>query len=85
MDPIELIERTKRSMAAITGLPPDTVSRLDPGEGGWTVGIDMIEHRSIPRTQDLLASFEVTLDAAGNIQRWRRTGRFHRAQAGAEG
>ena len=32
------------------------------------------------RTHDLLASFEVSLDDAGNIQRWRRTGRFVRCQ-----
>jgi len=82
MDLTEIIERTKRDMAAITGLPPDTVSRLDPGESGWTIGIDMIEHKSIPRTQDLIASFEVLLDREGRIQRWRRTGRFHRAQGG---
>jgi len=76
----ELIQRTKQQMEAITGLSPETVSRLDRAESGWSLGIDMLEHSSIPRTHDLLASFEVTLDEAGNIQRWRRTGRFVRCQ-----
>jgi hypothetical protein len=80
----ELIERTKQQMEAITGLSPETVSRLDPADSGWNVGIDMLEHRSIPRTHDLLASFEVSLDDDGNIQRWRRIGRFVRCQQ-AEG
>ena len=81
MEMTELIERTKRQMASITGLLPETVSRLDRCEEGWNVGIDMLEHRSIPRTHDLLASFDVALDGDGTIQRWRRTGRFVRCHA----
>jgi hypothetical protein len=76
----ELIEHTKQQMAAITGLPPDTVSRFDRAGDGWALGIDMLEHRSVPRTQDLLASFDVLLDGGGNVTRWRRTGRFLRSQ-----
>ena len=76
----ELILKTKEQMGAITGLAPETVSRLDRAEHGWRLGIDMLEHSSIPRTQDLLASFEVTIDEEGNIQCWRRTGRFVRCQ-----
>jgi len=81
MEMTELIERTKRQMAAITGLSPETVSRLDRSDEGWNVGIDMLEHSSIPRTHDLLASFDVAIDGDGTIQRWRRTGRFVRCQA----
>lgn len=80
MDVTELIERTKKQMALITGLSPETVSRLDRAETGWNIGIDMLEHRSIPRTHDLLASFDVAIDEDGTVQRWRRTGRFVRCQ-----
>lgn len=73
-----LIERTTRQMAAITGLPADAVSRFDRAACGWTLGIDMLEHRSIPRTRDLIASFEVRLDEDGTLTSWRRTGRFLR-------
>ena len=78
----DIVEDTKRQMTAITGLPPDTISRCDRADEGWTLDIDMLEHRSIPRTQDLLASFEVVLDLSGQITRWRRTGRFVRGQQG---
>jgi hypothetical protein len=80
MDVTDLVERTKRQMATITGLSPETVSRLDRSEDGWSVAIDMLEHRAIPRTQDLIASFDVTVDDAGRIRRWKRTGRFVRCQ-----
>ncbi len=85
MDVTEIVERTKRQMASITGLAPETVARFDREEtGGWSVAIDMIEHRAIPRTNDLLASFEVKLDPLGNVMRWRRLGRFQRGQQGME-
>jgi hypothetical protein len=80
MDVTDLVERTKRQMATITGLSPETVSRFDRSEEGWSVAIDMLEHRAIPRTQDLIASFDVIVDDNGTIQRWKRTGRFIRCQ-----
>jgi len=75
-----LVENAKLRMAAITGLETDTISQFDPSEGGWKMVIDMLEHRSIPRTQDLLSSFEGVLDGAGELVRWKRTGRYTRGQ-----
>jgi hypothetical protein len=78
----DLVADTKRQMTAVTGLVPDTVSRFDRSDDGWMIEIDMLEHRSVPSTQDLLASFEVALDEGGQVMRWRRTGRFVRGQQG---
>ena len=77
-----LVEDTKRQMTTITGMEYDTISQCDQTEDGWTLVIDMLEHRSVPRTQDLLSSYEVELDAAGRVTRWRRTGRSTRGQLG---
>ncbi len=86
MDLTAILTQTKRQMAAITGLVPETIARFDSEEaGGWSVAIDMVEHRAIPRTNDLLASFEVKLDHEGNVTRWKRTGRFLRSQGGETG
>jgi hypothetical protein len=76
----DVVEDAKRQMSSITGLVPDTISEFDRADEGWKLHIDMLEHRSIPRTQDLLSSFEVELDELGQITRWRRTGRFTRGQ-----
>ena len=75
-----LVEDTKRQMTTITGLQYDTISQFDQTDDGWALVIDMLEHRSVPRTQDLLCSFEVALDSGGHVTRWRRTGRFTRGQ-----
>ena len=85
MDATEIVETTKRQMAAITGLSPDVVARFDRADEGWAVAIDMLEHRAIPRTNDLISAFEVTLDGAGRILRWKRVGRFHRSNGREEG
>lgn len=81
MTPADIVDQARRQLEALTGLPADTVSRFDRGETGWTLGVDMIEHRSIPRTNDLITAFEVLLDERGNLIRWRRTGRHVRNQA----
>lgn len=85
MDLTAILTQTKRQMAAITGLSPETVARFDREDEGWCLAIDMVEHRAIPRTNDLLASFEVKLDIEGNVLRWKRTGRFLRSQGGETG
>ena len=85
MNVTAIVEQAKRQMAAITGLAPETVARFDRAEEGWTVAIDMVEHRAIPRTNDLLASFEVRLDEGGQVLRWKRTGRFLRSHGGETG
>lgn len=78
----DIVERTKQQMQSITGLSPDAVSRLDRSPEGWTLGIDMLEHRSVPRTQDLIASYEVAIDPDGEVLTWRRVGRFTRCHGG---
>jgi hypothetical protein len=77
-----LVENAKHQMISITGLQFDTVSQFDQTDAGWMLVLDLLEHRSIPRTQDLLSTFEVTLDSAGQVARWRRTNRFIRGQEG---
>ncbi len=85
MDLTAILTQTKQQMSAITGLTAETVARFDRDEEGWSVAIDMVEHRAIPRTNDLLASFDVKLDFSGNVLRWKRTGRFLRSQGGETG
>jgi hypothetical protein len=85
MDLAQVIAKTKLQMAEITGLPTDTVARLDRLETGWSVAIDMLEHKAIPRTSDLISSFEVELNQDGDVVRWKRIGRSIRGAAQAQG
>jgi hypothetical protein len=76
----EIAQRAKEQLARLTGLKPDTVSALSKDEEGWHVTVDLIELKRIPEATDVLATYEVVLDDAGNMIRYERTKRYYRGQ-----
>ncbi|MBI4759384.1 MAG: gas vesicle protein [Chloroflexi bacterium] len=76
----EIAQRAKEQLARLTGLKPDTVSALSKAEEGWHVSVDLIELKRIPEATDVLATYEVVLDDAGNMIRYERTKRYYRGQ-----
>ncbi|MGF1454738.1 MAG: gas vesicle protein GvpO [Alphaproteobacteria bacterium] len=72
--------RAKAELQEITGLKPDTVSKVQKGDEGWLVNIDMVEHRSIPESRDVLATYELVLDGDGTMLTYERVRRFIRGQ-----
>lgn len=58
------------------------VSGVRKGEdGGWIVDVDVLEVARIPDTTSLLATYEVELDADGELSQYRRTARYRRGGA----
>ncbi|MBZ6080926.1 gas vesicle protein [Streptomyces olivaceus] len=47
-------------------------------DGGWIVNVDVLEVARIPDTTSLLATYEVELDAAGDLIQYRRIARYRR-------
>lgn len=80
LTPREVARRAKEQLAELTGHEPDTVSSLSRDEAGWHASIEMIEMKRVPDSGDLLATYEVTLDEAGNLLRYERTRRYQRGQ-----
>ncbi len=72
--------RAKSELQEITGLKPDTVSKVLHGDKGWVVNIDMIEHKSIPESRDVIATYELILDGEGTMLTYERVRRFIRGQ-----
>jgi hypothetical protein len=64
----------------LTGLASDNVSSLAKTDGGWQLVVNMIELKRIPPSTDVLATFEVSLDAEGNIAAYHRSRRYLRDQ-----
>ncbi len=69
----QLLELTGRESEGVTGL-----SRTDDG---WTVQIEVLEARRIPDTTDLLALYDVDVDADGDLVGYRRVRRYVRGKA----
>jgi hypothetical protein len=69
----------------LRGVEPESVSSLRRTESGWRVGLEVVELRRIPESTDVLASYEVELDADGGLIRFERGRRYHRSQADTSG
>lgn len=77
----EAIERVREELPELTGRPIEGVLGLEGEDGGWKVTVQVVELARIPRSTDVLGSYEVTLDRQGELTGYRRTRRFNRGQA----
>jgi len=69
----------KEAVASMSVLDVDSVGRCERrAEGGWTVHLDLIESIARLGDNDLLATYEVEIDAEGEPLQVSRTRRYHR-------
>lgn len=74
-------ERAMGQLLDLTGREPEGVTGLERTEDGWTVLVDVVELRRVPSTTDILATYEVAVDARGQLEGYRRARRFVRGSA----
>jgi len=67
-----LIEQTRKELNKLTGLDLSTTKGVKKDGEGWIITIELIEKHSIPDQMDILALYEVSIDADGNIQNFDR-------------
>ena len=67
-------------LAELTGRRVEGLSGVHRDDDGWVVNAEVLELRRIPETNDVLATYEVTLDDAGALTGYRRVRRYTRAQ-----
>jgi Gas vesicle synthesis protein GvpO len=76
----ELVRRTREQVAELTGYKPETISSISRIGEGWQAVVEVVELKRVPETSDVLGSYEVQLDAAGDVQTYRRVRRYQRSQ-----
>ncbi len=76
----EVARRAKEQLAQLTGLETGTVTSLSHSEDGWHVVADVVELKRIPNSNDILATYAMTLDEKGNLTSYERTRRYSRNQ-----
>jgi hypothetical protein len=64
----------------LTGHDVEGVVSVEPSEGGWRLGVEVVETHRIPDSADILAVYEVCLDGDGELVSFRRTERYGRGQ-----
>lgn len=66
MNLMEVIERAKKELKAVTNLEVSNVVGISKTEeDGWLVTVELIERKSIPDTQDLIGTYNVIYDGNG--------------------
>ena len=67
-------------LAELTGKVAEGVSELSRTDDGWSVTVEVVELERIPSSTDVLGSYEVVLDADGDLLEYRRVARWVRSQ-----
>lgn len=73
-----------RQIVELTGKEPEGVTSVQPTEGGWVVGVEVVEDRRIPSSSDILSVYEADLDANGDLMSYRRSRRYSRGRGNDE-
>jgi hypothetical protein len=80
--PKEIAVRAAEQMQELLGKPVEGVTGLAKDGDEWTVTLEVLELERIPNTTDVLGSYEVKLDAEGELTGTERTRRYARGEAG---
>jgi Gas vesicle synthesis protein GvpO len=80
----EAAKAALREIAALTAKRPEGVTEVERTEDGWTVGIELVEDQRIPSSSDILATYETTIDADGELLSYRRVRRYARGRGDTE-
>jgi hypothetical protein len=76
----EAAELARQYIAEMTERQPVQMTSVSPTEDGWLVEVEVIEDRRIPTSSDILALYEVELDANGELLAYHRIRRYLRGQ-----
>ena len=69
-----------RQIMELTGKPVEGITEVERTEDGWTVGVEVMEDRRIPSSADILAIYNATIDADGELMSYRRLRRYTRGR-----
>ena len=77
-------QRAAKFVARLSGRRPESVISIERKDEEWRVGVEVVEVSRIPDTADILAVYEVRLDADGDLISYRRIRRYARGQLDSE-
>jgi len=80
IDPGVMARRAAGFVARLSGRRPESVISIERKDAEWRVGVEVIEVSRIPDSADILAVYEVRLDADGDLISYRRIRRYARGQ-----
>jgi hypothetical protein len=73
-----IARRAAALVSTLTGRAPESMVSLERCDGGWRVGVEVVEMARIPDSADILAVYDVRLDDDGDLVSFQRTRRYPR-------
>ncbi|AZM74531.1 gas vesicle protein [Streptomyces sp. KPB2] len=83
--PMEVLREARAQLAELTGMTAESVSSFEQTDEGWALEVEVLELERVPDTMSLMASYQVELDAEGQLTGYRRVRRYERGRADARG
>ena len=78
---LDVVQKAREQLGALTGLPLGSTVSARKDKSGWSVEVEVVEKQSIPDGQDILATYEITMDEDGNVLDFARIGMRKRVEA----
>jgi hypothetical protein len=75
---MEAARRAADDVLELTGCQPGHVVSVAKQDDSWHIGLEVVELHRIPDSADILALYDVTLDAHGDLLTCRRERRYLR-------
>lgn len=80
----EAVQAAREQFQQLSGRVPESVSGLTTTDEGWEVSIDVVELQRVPRTTDVLGTYQVRLDGEGRVVGYERRERYLRSNVSEE-
>jgi len=72
MEMTQVLDKAKKQLTDVTGLKIESITRVIKDNGGWRIGVDLLEMSRIPNATDVLGDYEVLLAEDGSMLRFER-------------
>lgn len=77
---VQAVKKAVEQFSDLTGRAPESVVGTRWDEDHWALRLEVVESRRIPDTADLLAEYDVELDAQGELLSYSRRDRYVRGR-----
>ncbi|MFI6370301.1 gas vesicle protein [Streptomyces sp. NPDC050546] len=81
--PMDVLRQARGQLAELTGMEAESVSSFEQTDEGWALEVEVLELERVPDTMSLMASYQVELDAEGQLTGYRRVRRYERGRSDA--
>jgi hypothetical protein len=79
---LQVAREGARQLQQLTGNEVEGITGMHRTDDGWRVQVDVLELRRVPNTTDVLATYDVDVDADGDLIGYHRRHRYVRGEVG---